>query len=68
MVMLNALYITECIKKVHTKDKMRKKLKIGQTKMSRWCDAYKSHKIDFAEKVVFQHAFKNVNGRCFSNF
>ena len=54
--------------KGHTKNEMRKNQNSqGETKIGRWCNAYKSHKIGLAEKVVFQHAFKNVNGRCFSN-
>ena len=32
------------------------------------CIHYKSHNIDLAEKVVFQHAFKNANGQRFSIF
>ena len=44
---------------------MRKK---EQGKIGRQCNAYKVHNIDLAEKVEFQHPFKNVNGRCFSIF
>ena len=63
--MLDALYNTEYVIKVHTKNKMGK-TQTWTDKIARSCNAYKSHRIDIVEKVVFQHAFKNVNGKCSS--
>ena len=53
--------------KVHTKNKKEKNTNVrGQTKVGRYCNAYKSHKIGLAVRVVFQHSFRNLIGRCFA--
>ena len=61
--MLNALYIIEYIINVYTKNKIRNAQK--KNKKSEDTAMHKSHKIEFAEKVVFRHTFQNINGRCF---
>ena len=66
--MLNALNTTGYILYAHAKNEMRITQKGTDKNWQMMKCVHKSNTTDPSEKVVSQYAFKNSNGRCFSNF